>query len=294
MNSRSLRPHVVCACALAVLCASALTAPVASQNAEKSLIVSAVDASGRPVAGLTKDDFAVREDGADREIIDVRPATGPLQVVLLADTTAGADRYIQSIRTGLKSFVQEILAGNAESKVALWEFGRTPQRITNFTSDAAALEKEIGRLSSRPQAGSALLDALESTANALANAPTPRRAIVALSIEPSDEHSEQQPQKINDALMRSRAQVWTLSVREGAQQNSQRDALLSSLVRNAGGVREFTLVDTAIEQHLRRYAAALTAQYQLTYKRPSGTAKVVQTGIRRDGVRVIAGLGAPK
>ncbi len=45
---------------------------------------------------------------------------------------------------------------------------------------------------------------------------------------------------------------------------------------------------------MRQYAAALTSQYEITYRRPSRSAKVVQTGVRREGARVIAGLAAPQ
>ena len=69
---------------------------------------------------------------------------------------------------------------------------------------------------------------------------------------------------------------------------------MTSLVRNAGGVRERILTDTAIERYMRLYATALASQHEVTYRRPSGNAKVVQTGIRRDGVKIIAGLFAPQ
>jgi VWFA-related protein len=265
---------------------------VAAQDPEKSIFVSALDASGRPVVDLTAEDFAIREDGVERRVVRARLTAEPLRIALLADTTSVADRSVYNIRAGLKAFIQDVLAASPRSEISLWEFGLTARRIRDFTSDAAALEKDAARLVPRSQAGSALLDAVHDTSEALAKSPGPRRVIVVLNFEPNDEQSRQQPKKINDALIRSRAQLWSVTVQTGSAR--QLDFLLTPLARNAGGRREFILSDSAIEPHLRRYAAALTAQYEVTYQRPPGPVQIVQTGVRRDGVTLVAGIVAPQ
>ena len=45
---------------------------------------------------------------------------------------------------------------------------------------------------------------------------------------------------------------------------------------------------------MRQYADALSAQYELTYRRPSGRPKIVETGVRREGAKAIAGIFAPQ
>lgn len=265
---------------------------VGAQDPEKSIFVSALDGSGRPVTDLTAEDFAIREDGVERRVVRARLTTEPLRIALLADTTSVAEQYVHNIRAGLKAFIQDLLAASPRSEISLWEFGLTARRIRGFTSDAAALEKDAARLFPRSQAGSALLDAVHDTSEELAKSPGPRRVIVVLNSEPNDEQSRQQPKKINDALIRSRAQLWSVTVQTGTAR--QQDFLLSTLARNAGGLREFILADSAIETHMRRHAAALTAQYEVTYQRPPGPAKIVQTGVRRDGVKLVTGILAPQ
>ncbi len=176
----------------------------------------------------------------------------------------------------------------------MWEFGVAAQSVRDFTSDATTLEKSVGKVSARSDAGSVLLEAIYLASEALARRPSPRRAIVVFNVEPSVELTERQPQGINESLRQSRAQLWTVSLQRGIVESGGRDALLTSLVRNAGGVRERILTDTAIERYMRLYATALASQHEVTYRRPSGSAKVVQTGIRRDGVKIIAGLFAPQ
>jgi len=293
MTTRVFRGWLLFASLLA-LCLAAGAGLVRTQSAEKSLFVSVLDASGKPVTDITAADFAVREDGMDREVVKATPAADPLRIALLVDTTSEAEAYVRDIRVGIKAFIQDVLAKSPESQISLWEFGQASVRIKDFTSDAAALEKEAGRLFPKPQAASVLLEALYDASEALANRPSPRRAIVVLNLEPSDEQSRQQPNKITDSLMRSRAQLWAVSVQKGSLRNAQRDLVLSTLVRNAGGRREFIVAQSAIEGYMRQYAAALTAQYELTYTRPSGRPQVVQTGVRRNGLQVIAGIFAPQ
>lgn len=294
MTARVLRGRLLFASYLALVLTAGADA-VRTEGADKFIFVSVLDASGTPVTDLTAADFALREDGVDREVLTAKLATEPLRVALLADTTKEAELYIRDIRAGFQAFIQDVLAKSPESQISLWEFGQASSRIKDFSSDGAALEKEVGRLFPKPGAASVLLEALYDTSEALAKRPSPRRAIVVLNLEPGDEQSREEPRKIADSLMRSRAQLWAVSVQQGTLKNAKRDVVLNTLVRNAGGMREFIVAESAITRYMRQYAAALTAQYELTYRRPQGSRpQVVQTGVRRDGVKVIAGISAPQ
>jgi hypothetical protein len=198
------------------------------------------------------------------------------------------------MRAGFKAFIQTTLTAAPESQLSLWEFGQASVRIQNFTSDSGALGETAGRLFPKPRSASVLLEALHDTSQALAGRPGPRRAIVAIDVEPADEQSHREPSQVNASLLLSRAQLWILSVQKGQLANEKRDLGLNTLVRNAGGRREFIMAGSAIENYMRQYAAALTSQYELTYRRPTRSAKIVQTGVRREGARVIAGIAAPQ
>lgn len=267
---------------------------VLTQSSNKTIFVSVIDDEGKPVTDMTAADFALREDTIDREIVSATLSTQPLYVTMLVDTSGGAEEYVQDLRAGFKGFVEELMMRSPQSQVALWEFGQAALRIKDFTNDAAAMQKEVAKIFPKPKAPSVLLEALYATSEALSKVKSPRRAIVALNLEPGDEQSAQEPKKVNESLMKSRAQLWSLSVQKGTLKNAQRDVVLNTLVRNAGGRREYIVTQQAIESYLRQYAAALAAQYELTYARPAGKPRVVQTGARRPGVKVIAGIVAPQ
>lgn len=270
------------------------TGLAASQGTDKTIFVSVVDDNGKPVTDMTAADFMVREDTVDREIVSVKKSEQPLAIALLIDTTTDTEDYVSDIRNGVKNFLQQIASGSPESRVSIWEFGQASVMIRDFTNDHAALEKDAGRLFPKQRASSVLLEALYDSSEALSKQKTPRRAIVIVNIEPSNEVSSQQPQRILNSLLKSRTQIWAVSAQKGSLRNPQRDVVLNRLVQVGGGRREFIVTQSAIPTLMKDYADSLTSQYEVTYKRPSGKAQIVQVGVLRDGVKVLSGIAAPQ
>ena len=252
-----------------------------------------IDASGNPITDLTSGDFAIREDGVDCEVLTAKRATEPLNVALLADTSTAAEKFVPEMRAGFKTFIDTALKAAPESQLSLWEFGQAAVRIENFTSDGEALGKTAGRLFPKPRAASVLLEALYDTSQALAGRPSPRRAIIVVNIEPADEQSRQEPQRINESLLRSRASLWPCRCRTEA---GKRDAgpgveYTRAQCRRPTGVHRRGIgprelhgpvcggADVAVRDDVSPLVAV---------------AKIVQTGVRREGARVIAGIAAPQ
>ena len=266
----------------------------AAQSAQKTIYVSVVDGKGKPVTDMTAADFAVREDTVDREVVSVKKATEPVAVVLMIDTTTEAQVFVQDIRAGLKGFIEVIEKEAPGSEISLWEFGQAAITIKDFTTDYASLQKEAARIYPKQKAGSVLLEGLNDGFTALGRRKSPRRATIIINVEPSKEVSSQQPQKVLNALIASRSQVWAVSVQKGSLENPARDVVLNRFVQVGGGRREMVFTDNAVEVLMRDYASSLANQYEVTYARPSGKAQVVQVGARRDGVKVLAGIVAPQ
>jgi hypothetical protein len=293
MNARKCCGSLVAAVCVTLLAADGARA--SSQGNNKSIFVSVLDAEGRPVTGMTVADFAIREDNADRTIVDVKPASQPIYIAMLVDTSTAATGFIQDIREGFSVFVKGVLGKSPQSQLSLWEFGQAAVRVENFTTDLAKLTDKINRLFPRLNASSVLSEALNDASNDLAKKPGPRRAIVMLNIEPSTEESQEQPQKINESLIRSHAQLWAVSVQKGTLRNAKRDVVLNTLVRNAGGMREYIVAESAAPTQLARIADALTSQYEITYVRPGDSAKIVQVGQRTGkDLKIVTGIFAPK
>ena len=174
---------------------AAATAP----PTDKTIIVGVLDADGLPVTDLTMAEVRLREDGVDREIVSVKPSRQSLQVAILADTTQSAEPLIRDVRASVAGFVQQIHKSSPETLISIIEFGQAAVSVVPFVSDEAALQSGINKLVGRPGAASVLVEAIVDASNRLAKLPSPRRAIVSLNIEPSNEQSREEPKKVNEA-----------------------------------------------------------------------------------------------
>jgi VWFA-related protein len=277
-----------------LIAAVVVLAAVPRAASDKTIFVSALDDNGAPVKGMTLADFRLREDGVDREISEVKPATQPLQIVLLADSTSAAQEILQDLRKSLSAFVKQVIAVAPDAPIKIMEFGQAAVAMSPYSNSVDDLDKAINRLVGKPNAQSVLLEALIAASNVLAKRPSRRRAIVSVNIEPNDEQSREEPRKIQESLQKSGAQLWAVSYQKGPLKNPQRDLVLNALTRSTGGQREFIVGISAIETVLKRYADALTMQYEVTYKRPEGKAQVVQVGTVRQGVKLYASGFAPQ
>jgi hypothetical protein len=284
---------VLVAAALGLATVSSLTARTQSSG-ERTIFFAALDEAGKPVKDIKTEEILIREDGVDRELVSVKPSTETLNVMLLADTTPAVDEMLLDVRKSLIAFVRQVHAVSPDAQISLMEFGQAAVTVVPFTTSDADLEKGVNRLSGKPRSASVLLEAINAASNNLAKRPSPRRAIVALNIEPSDEQSREEPKRIVESLRKSVAQLWSLSIQKGQLKNPQRDVVLNVFTKNTGGAREFIVSQSAAESYLAKYAEALTSQYAATYKRPATKAQAVQIGVTRPGVRLHASGFAPQ
>jgi VWFA-related protein len=267
---------------------------IATQRTDKSIFLSAFDGSGKPVKDLTVSELRIREDGVEREVTGLMPAIDPLTIALLADTTKAADEYIHDIRDALFTFVRQVRAASPDAPIALMEFGQASITVVPFTTSTDDLDKGINKLVGKPNAASVLLEAIIEASGQLAKRPSPRRAIVVLNMEPGDEQRRDEPKKIHDALRKSGAQLWAVSLQKGTMKNPTQDIVLNALTKNTGGNRELIVGQSALVTVLKSYADALTSQYELTYKRPNKSAQVLQVGTTRQGLELHASGFAPQ
>lgn len=314
--------------AAAVAAMALLAAPSARVTAQqlpegsKSIFVSVLDASGNPVKDMTPDEFAVREDGKDREMVGIRPAVDPLQLVVLVDTSDSAMRLTQDIHGAIMTFIKQVHAVRNDAAIELMEFGQAPVATPFMTSDVD-LEKALSKMVPKPTADAVLLEAIAQANQDLAKRPSKRRAIVSLNVEPSNEQLGN-PKRVSDTFSKSSAELWSLSLqaqglsigaasskagyedvsnanagRTSAAANAAnitavRNALLQQLSKASGGERNMIDAQAAMAGILKQWADDLSYQYEVIYRRPSGSAKVVQIGTTRKGVKLHASGFAPE
>ena len=167
MSGRILRHWSVCA-AIAMLAASAVSG-AAQRGLQKSIFVGVLDENGKPLTDLAINEFAIREDTADRQIVAVKPPSQPISVAVLIDTAQGkrvtdaygtAEEYTRDLRVAASAFAKRLLTQSPNAEVSLMEFGQAAIVMVPFTPNPMEFEKGVNRLVVRPDVGSVLFEAL--------------------------------------------------------------------------------------------------------------------------------------
>ncbi|HWK09270.1 MAG TPA: VWA domain-containing protein [Vicinamibacterales bacterium] len=280
---------------IAAVCAT----PAASfaQTKQVSVYASVLDASGRPVQGLTASDFKVREDNVAREVLSAAPATERLTIALLIDNTQAASGATQMIRDGARDFIKA-LEGKAE--IAIITFGDRPTIAQDYTTDQKRLLDAAGRLFPQPGAGAYFDDAVLEVSRGLEKRNPPRPVIAALLVEDPHEFSNRFYQQVLDQLAKSGAALHVLAL--GQPSGSQTDELrnrnqvLALGTERTGGRRDQLLAATAIPGAMKQLADELANQYVVTYARPETLIppEKVSVSVARPGVTVRARTQAPQ
>jgi hypothetical protein len=138
---------------LVALGAPALTAVQSGLN--KSLFVAVLDESGRPVRQFTADDVLIREDGQDRPVVEVKPASQPISVAFLIDTAQGTrvtdkygtpEEYVRDLRVATSAFAHQLLTLSPDAQVSLMEFGQAAVTMVKYTSDLTEFDKGVNKI----------------------------------------------------------------------------------------------------------------------------------------------------
>lgn len=257
---------------LIVVCLLALPAAVdlGAQAREQVAFVSVVDRStGEPQGNLQASDIAVREDGVAREVLRVAPATGPMPIAVLVDTSAAAESTIPDVRRALSEFLSGL--GDV-GPVSLIAFGERPTVLADYTSSPAALADGIGKVFARPGAASTLIEAIHETAGGLGKRESERAAIVVLSAS-TPERSNVHFSRALTSLRDSGASLYVVTLSPpGAtffdDDARQRDVLFDRGVRETGGTRRDVMASTAFPQAMAAVAQVLAHQFRVVYARP--------------------------
>jgi VWFA-related protein len=244
------------------------TRPSAQAGArEQTIFVSALDARGEPVEGLGPADFVIRENGQRREVLRVSRAVEPIDIALLVDNSAAAERAVPRLREGVKAFAAA-MAG--DHQIALIGLADRPTILVDYTSSRTRLEEGADRLFAVDGSGMTLLDALVEASAGLRRRDATRAALVA-TITSGIEFSNRSAREVVAALKEARTALHVLAIGVIGGTDAaarERAVVLDAGTRETGGGHVTLLAESAIEGGLQRVARELSLQYKVVYGRP--------------------------
>lgn len=241
-----------------------------TQARERVAFVTVTDrATGTPRDNVAAGDIVIREDGTTREILRVAPATGPLPVSVIVDTSAAAESAVPDLRTALTAFAK---AMGDLGPIAIVGMGARPTVITDYTSTPATFAAGVGRVFAQPDSGATVIEAIDEVSRGLAKRESERAALVVVSMG-GLEMSSPVYQRALARLKESGASLHVVMLQAPGRSPQgdairERDRLLDLGVRQTGGSRNDVLASMSFPQALTDVARLLTHQFRVVYARP--------------------------
>lgn len=102
---------------------------------ETSLVqlnIGVVDKQGRPITSLSRNDFAIYEDGVKQSIQLFEPVDAPFSLVLMLDMSGSTVNFRQQLKLASQRFLDAL--GPAD-RVAVVQFNRNVKSLAGFTTD---------------------------------------------------------------------------------------------------------------------------------------------------------------
>jgi hypothetical protein len=286
---------------------SATATPTAQRTGrEHTMFVSVVDQNGAAVADLGPSDFIVKEDNVTREVLRVAPATDPMQIAVLVDTSVAARDQINFMRVALPPFAATMTSPNENgrrSEIAIIGLGERPTILSEYSSDPAQIRKGIDRIWAQPGSGMYLLDAIVEVVQGLKKREAPRPVLIGIAtagVEYSNRHHDQ----VIDALKSIGAAFYMLALGQPdtslSPESRERAIVFDEGTRVTGGYQDQLLTGMALAPKLAQLADQLKHQYKVTYSRPESlippekiTASAAKPGLTARGTPVKDGQGRP-
>src|SRR5438132_10196025 len=224
--------------------------------------VSVLGDDGRPVTGLTADNFHVYEDGREEKIRIFQPEDTPATVGLLIDNSGSMTNKRNDVVNAAWAFIQ---ASHPEDEMFIVNFNRKawlglPASMA-FTSDRTELRVRLTE--TRTEGTTALYDAMVLALNHLKNGSRQRKALVLLS----DGGDNSSVTKLDDALrmaQQSSATIYCIGIYD-VYQKDRNPGVLKRIAKVTGGEAYFPNSLRDLQEVWPRIAGAIRGQYTIGY-----------------------------
>jgi VWFA-related protein len=255
------------------------------------------DSDGRIVKDLTRDDFALSEDGVPQTIrYFSRESDLPLTVGLLIDTSRSQVDVMEPERNGSYKFLDQVLRPEKDQAFVA-HFDTRVEVVQGFTSSRQELRAALDQLEIPVEVATLLYEAIRQTSETMMRARQGRKAFILLS----DGVSFRDKTSIGTAIeYAQRADIIIYSILFADHPKAYRPAraaihtMVSShgrsamqrLARETGGAYFEISADQTIEDAYAQIEDALRNQYSLGYTparsdKSSGYRKIKLTAHRR-------------
>ena len=227
-----------------------------------NVLVNVTDRNGAIVGGLTKNDFAVSEDGRPQKIAVFERQSGmPLNIALAIDTSGSVFKDREIDEQAARRFVEALL--RPEDKMSLIEFATDVVELTPFTNKKAVIERGLKRL--RGGDATAFYDAIYLASQKL-GVKNGRKILVLVSDGGDTAENTTYAQAL-EAALRNEVMIYSIidvPVEASAGRDTGGEHAMITLAEQTGG-KSFYVDQGGLDKAFERVSEDLRTQYLLAY-----------------------------
>jgi Ca-activated chloride channel family protein len=228
-----------------------------------NVFVTVTDANGAPARTLTKDNFALFEDGVPQAIsVFSRESQLPLSIVMAVDASLSTKKDLKLELVSARKFAHEIM--RPQDSLALYQFSEVVEELVPFTADLKRIDAGIERVHVR--SATAMYDAIYLGAEALYKRPG--RKVMVIITDGGDTMSSTSYQEALRAAQQSEATVYSMIVvpiEASAGRDLGGEHALIQLSHDTGGKYYYADTLPRLERAFQQISEELRAQYLLAY-----------------------------
>jgi len=236
--------------------------PLRVQVGLVNVFVNVTNGQGMPVAGLTRQDFAVSDNGHPQKIAVFERQTGlPLSVVLAIDTSGSVRKDLDEEKRAAREFLRATL--RPEDRVEIVDFNTRVHEAVPFTNNLNKIDRGLNRLSRGP--ATALYAAIAYGAQELAQRPG-RKVLVVIS-DGNNTVANGSYQQALDQAVRAGAMIFSvidLPVINDAGRDVGGEHAMIALSEATGGEYYYE-ADGDLRSVFERLSTALRTEYLVGY-----------------------------
>ncbi|MGA7835625.1 MAG: VWA domain-containing protein [Acidimicrobiales bacterium] len=227
-----------------------------------NIFVNVTDQNGAIVGGLTRDDFAVYEDGRPQQIaIFERQSEVPLNLTLAIDTSGSVQKDMSEEQAGAKRFAQAIL--RQQDQMSVLQFATTVRELTPFTNKLSVIDRGLGQM--RGDWATALYDAICVGSEGLGKRQG-RKVLVVISDGDDTAKSSTYADAL-EAALRNEVMIYSLidvPIEASAGRDTGGEHALITLAEQTGG-KHFYVGEGGLDKAFARVSEDLRTQYLIGY-----------------------------
>jgi Ca-activated chloride channel family protein len=227
-----------------------------------NVFVNVTDQNGAIVGGLTRDDFALTEDGRPQQIaVFERQSELPLNLTLAIDTSGSVRKDMAEEANAARRFAHVIL--RSQDQMSLLQFATDVRELTPFTNKVSQIDRGLGQL--RGDWATALYDAIFLGSERL-GPKEGRKVLIVVSDGDDTAKSTTYAQALEQAL-RNEVMIYSIidvPIEASAGRDLGGEHALITLAEQTGG-KSFYVSEGGLDRAFARVSDDLRTQYLLSY-----------------------------